>query len=293
MKITASEVNKLRQATGAGMMDCKKALVEAEGDFDKAVENLRKKGQKVAANRADRDSSEGAVIAKVNSINTVGIIISLNCETDFVAKNETYISLANELAELALNFETLESFLNAEFNGMSVSEKLTEQTGIIGEKIEIGGFKTLNAPFVGSYIHAGNKIATLVGLSKNNDSSADVAKNVAMQAAAMNPIALSEEEVDASIVEKEIEIAKDQLRQEGKPEAMLDNIAKGKLKRFFKDNTLINQAYIKDNKNQAMSFLKLDEKVVEPPSIRFTHVNTMGIYHEPQPSVKYVEKLRK
>ena len=256
MKITASEVNKLRQATGAGMMDCKKALVEAEGDFDKAVENLRKKGQKVAANRADRDSSEGAVIAKVNSINTVGIIISLNCETDFVAKNETYISLANELAEFALNFETLESFLNAEFNGMSVSEKLTEQTGIIGEKIEIGGFKTLNAPFVGSYIHAGNKIATLVGLSTNNDNSADVAKNVAMQAAAMNPIALSEEEVDASIVEKEIEIAKDQLRQEGKPEAMLDNIAKGKLKRFFKDNTLINQAYIKDNKISVIDYVK-------------------------------------
>ena len=245
MKITASEVNKLRQATGAGMMDCKKALVEAEGDFDKAIENLRKKGQKVAANRADRDSSEGAVIAKVNSINTIGVIISLNCETDFVAKNETYISLANELAELALNFETLESFLDAEFNGMTVSEKLTEQTGVIGEKIEIGGFKTLNAPFVGSYIHAGNKIATLVALSSNNDNAADVAKNVAMQ-----------EEVDASIVEKEIEIAKEQLRQEGKPEAMLDNIAKGKLKRFFKDNTLINQTFIKDNKISVKDYVK-------------------------------------
>ena len=256
MKITASEVNKLRQATGAGMMDCKKALIEAEGDFDKAVENLRKKGQKVAANRADRDSSEGAVIAKVNSNNTFGVIISLNCETDFVAKNESYISLANELANLALNYKTLENFLEAEFKSMTVSEKLTEQTGVIGEKIEIGGFKILNAPFVGSYIHAGNKIATLVGLSTNIHNASDVAKNVAMQAAAMNPIALSEEEVDSSIVEKEIEIAKEQIRQEGKPESMLDNIAKGKLKRFFKDNTLINQSYIKDNKISVKDYVK-------------------------------------
>ena len=256
IKVTAAEVNELRKATGAGMMDCKKALVEAEGDFDKAVENLRKKGQKVAANRANRDSSEGAVIAKVNSNNTVGVIISLNCETDFVAKNESYITLANEMADLAINFENLESFLDAEFKGMTVSEKLTEQTGVIGEKIEIGGFKVLNAPFVGSYIHSGNKIATLVGLSTNVNNASDIAKNVAMQAAAMNPIALSEEEVNASIVEKEIEIAKDQLRQEGKPEAMLDNIAKGKLKRFFKDNTLINQTYIKDNKMSVNDYVK-------------------------------------
>ena len=142
MKITASEVNKLRQATGAGMMDCKKALVEAEGDFEKAVENLRKKGQKVAANRADRDSSEGAVLAKVNQDNTSGVIVSINCETDFVAKNESYLSLAKELTDTALGHETLESFLAADFKGMSVAEKLTEQTGVIGEKIEIDDFKT-------------------------------------------------------------------------------------------------------------------------------------------------------
>ena len=146
MKITASEVNRLRQATGAGMMDCKKALVEAEGDFEKAVENLRKKGQKVAANRADRDSSEGAVLAKVNQDNTSGVIVSINCETDFVAKNETYLTLAKELTDTALGHETLESFLAADFKGMSVAEKLTEQTGEIGEKIEIGDFKTLKAP---------------------------------------------------------------------------------------------------------------------------------------------------
>tara|TARA_S200000501_G_scaffold105286_1_gene98669 strand:- start:176 stop:994 length:819 start_codon:yes stop_codon:yes gene_type:complete len=256
VKITASEVNKLRQATGAGMMDCKKALVESEGDFDKAVENLRKKGQKVAANRADRESSEGAVLAKVNASKTAGVIISVNCETDFVAKNDSYIKLANELVSLALSCDTLEDFLGSAFEGMTVAEKLTEQTGVIGEKIEIGGFKTLKAPYVGSYIHAGNKIAALVGLSKTSDNGAEIAKNVAMQVAAMNPIALNEEHVDASVVEKEIEISKEQLRQEGKPEAMLDNIVKGKIKRFYKENTLVNQDFIKDSKVSVATYVK-------------------------------------
>ena len=255
-KISAADVNKLRKATGAGMMDCKKALVEAEGDFDTAVEVLRKKGQKVAANRADRDSSEGAVIARVNDDATVGVIVSVNCETDFVAKNESYVTLANQLADVALAHDSVDSFLAADFNGMSVADKLTEQTGVIGEKIEIGGFERLEGAFVGSYIHAGNKIATLTSLSAGVDGAAEAAKNVAMQAAAMNPIALNEEGVDAATVEKEIEIAKDQLRQEGKPEAILDNIAKGKLKRFFKDNTLVNQAYIKDGKQSVSDYVK-------------------------------------
>ena len=255
-KISAADVNKLRKATGAGMMDCKKALVEAEGDFDTAVEVLRKKGQKVAANRADRDSSEGAVIARVNDNASVGVIVSLNCETDFVAKNESYVTLANQLADVALAYDSLDSFLAADFNGMSVADKLTEQTGVIGEKIEIGGFDRLEGAFVGSYIHAGNKIATLTSLSAGVDGAAEAAKNVAMQAAAMNPIALNEEGVDAATVKKEIEIAKEQLRQEGKPEAMLDNIAKGKLKRFFKDNTLVNQAYIKDGKQSVSDYVK-------------------------------------
>ena len=255
-KISAADVNKLRKATGAGMMDCKKALVEAEGDFDTAVEVLRKKGQKVAANRADRDSSEGAVIARVNDDASVGVIVSINCETDFVAKNESYVSLANQLADVALGHDSLDSFLAADFNGMSIADKLTEQTGVIGEKIEIGGFERLEGAFVGSYIHAGNKIATLTSLSDGVDGAAEAAKNVAMQAAAMNPIALNEEGVDAATVEKEIEIAKDQLRQEGKPEVMLDNIAKGKLKRFFKDNTLVNQAYIKDAKQSVSDYVK-------------------------------------
>ena len=256
-KISAADVNKLRKSTGAGMMDCKKALVESNGDFDAAIEILRKKGQKVAANRADRDSSEGAVIARVNADATAGVIVSVNCETDFVAKNDSYLSLANKLADLALGFNTLEAFLAADFEGgMTVAEKLTEQTGVIGEKIEIGGFERLEGAFIGSYIHAGNKIATLTSLSANVDGAAEAAKNVAMQAAAMNPIALNEDGVDAATVEKEIEIAKDQLRQEGKPEAMLDNIAKGKLKRFFKDNTLVNQAYIKEAKQSVADYVK-------------------------------------
>ncbi len=256
VKITAAEVNKLRQTTGAGMMDCKKALVEAEGDFEKAIEILRKKGQKVAANRADRDSSEGAVIASVNDSKTKGAIVSLNCETDFVAKNEDFVKLATELSNLALDFNSIDDFLAANFNGMTVAEKLIEQTGVIGEKIEINAFEKIEAPYVGFYIHAGNKIATLVGLSVNTNGSDVVAKDVAMQVAAMNPIALNEESVNATIIEKEIEIAKDQLRQEGKPEAMLDNIAKGKLKRFFKDNTLVNQDFIKDSKQSVGQYVK-------------------------------------
>ena len=259
-KITAAEVNKLRKATGAGMMDCKKALVEADGDFDSAIEILRKKGQKVAANRADRESSEGAVIATVNADNTKGVIVSLNCETDFVAKNESFVQMAQDFADLALDANSKEELLAKDYKGLTVQEKLTEQTGVIGEKIEIGDFRTLEAPFVGSYIHAGNKIAVLTGLSGKTENADEIAKNVSMQAAAMNPVALNEEGVDKSIVEKEIEIAKDQLREEGKPEDMLDNIAKGKIKRFFKDNTLVNQAFIKDNKMSVAEYVKSEDK---------------------------------
>ena len=254
--ITASDVNKLRKSTGAGIMDCKKALVEANGDFDLAIENLRKKGQKVAAKRADRDSSEGAVIAKVNDANDTGIIISLNCETDFVAKNESFVALANHIATIALSANTKDELLSSDFENMTVQEKLIEQTGVIGEKLEIGSFERISSAFVGSYIHAGNKIATIVGLSNSFDGASEVAKNVSMQAAAMNPVALDESGVSKDVIEKEIEIAKDQLRAEGKPEAMLDNIAKGKLKKFFKENTLVNQAFIKDNKLSVTDYVK-------------------------------------
>lgn len=254
--ITAAEVNKLRQVTGAGMMDCKKALVEAEGDFDKAIEVLRKKGQKVAANRSDRESTEGAVIAVVNADKTAGVVVSLNCETDFVGKNEGFIKLATDFANMALNFQTLDALLAADYHGITVAEKLIEQTGVIGEKIEIGSFERLEGAFVGSYIHAGNKIGTLVALSAAVEGAEEASRNIAMQAAAMNPIALDEAGVDQEIIEKEIEIAKDLLRQEGKPEAMIDNIAKGKLGRFFKDNTLVNQDYIKDSSMSVTAYIK-------------------------------------
>ncbi|MES2747181.1 MAG: translation elongation factor Ts [Bacteroidota bacterium] len=253
--ITAADVNKLRTITGAGMMDCKKALVEAEGDFDLAIENLRKKGQKVAANRSDRESTEGAAIAILNADNTAGVAITLNCETDFVGKNEGFVKLATDLANQALNYTTKEDFLASDFNGISVAEKLIEQTGVIGEKIEINSFERLEGAFVGSYIHSG-KIAVLVALSANVSGAEEAAKNVAMQAAAMNPIALNEDGVDAAIIEKEVEIAKEQLRAEGKPEAMLENISKGKIQRFYKDNTLVNQDYIKDSSMNVAAYVK-------------------------------------
>ena len=254
--ITAADVNKLRTITGAGMMDCKKALVEADGDFDLAIENLRKKGQKVAANRSYRESTEGAVIAVVNDAKTSGVVISLNCETDFVGKNESFVKLAQELAALALNFDSKEAFLATDFHGITVADKLIEQTGVIGEKIEISSFERLEGAFIGSYIHAGNKIATLVSLSANVAGAEEAARNVAMQAAAMNPIALNEAGVDAAVIEKDIEIAKEQLRAEGKPEAMLENFSKGKIQRFYKDNTLVNQDYIKDGSMNVASYVK-------------------------------------
>jgi len=261
--ITAADVNKLRQTTGAGMMDCKQALTESNGDFEKAIEFLRKKGQKVAANRADRASSEGAAISKVNAERTAGVSIVLACETDFVGKNENFISLANKIAEIALNCETKEELFNAKIDGITVADKLIEQTGVIGEKIEIPSFQKVKAPYVSSYIHAGNKIATLVGLSANVNGSDEVGKDVAMQVAAMNPLALNEAGVDAATIAKEIEIAKEQLRNEGKAEAMLDKIAEGKLSRFFKENTLVNQEFIKDNKMSVAQYVKTLGKDVE------------------------------
>ncbi|WP_299219513.1 translation elongation factor Ts [uncultured Aquimarina sp.] len=204
VKITAAEVNKLRKATGAGMMDCKKALVEAEGDFDKAIDVLRKKGQKVAAKRADRDSSEGAAIAKINADNTAGVSIVLGCETDFVGKNESFVALANELAESALNYNSKEEFLASDFGGMTVAEKLIEQTGVIGEKLEINAFAKLEAPYVGSYVHI-NKIAALVGLSSKIDKVDVLAKDLAMQIASMGATTLSYKDFDPAYVASETE----------------------------------------------------------------------------------------
>ena len=204
VKITAAEVNKLRKATGAGMMDCKNALVEAGGDFDKAIEVLRKKGQKVAAKRADRESSEGAAISKINADNTVGVSIVLGCETDFVGKNERFIALANEFADIAINYATKEEFLSADFKGMTVSDKLIEQTGVIGEKLEISAFSKLEAPYVGTYVHI-NRIAALVGLSSKIDNAEVLVKDVAMQVASMGATTLSYKDFDPAFIASETE----------------------------------------------------------------------------------------
>ena len=204
VKVTAAEVNKLRQATGAGMMDCKNALVEAEGDFDKAIDVLRKKGQKVAEKRADRDSSEGAAVSKLNANNTTGVAIVLGCETDFVGKNESFVALANELADKAMNFDTNEDFLASDFGGLTVAEKLVEQTGVVGEKLEIKAFAKLNAPYVGTYVHI-NKIAALVGLSAKVDNVETLAKDLAMQIASMGATTLSYKDFDPAFVASETE----------------------------------------------------------------------------------------
>ena len=248
------KVKQLREATGAGFKDCNLAVKESGGDLDKAIEILRVKGISKASKKMSRDAKEGVVATSGDENKTS--VIELNCETDFVAKNDSFVALANQLAEIALEKNSMDDFLNAEIDSMTVNDKLIQQTGVIGEKLVIGNFEKISAGYVGKYIHAGNKIATIVGFSSAVDGIEEASKNVAMQAAAMNPIALDESGVDQQTIEKEIEIAKDQLRKEGKPEAMLDNIAKGKLKRFFKDNTLINQAYIKDNKQSVANYVK-------------------------------------
>lgn len=253
-KITAAEVNKLRKQTGAGMMDCKKALVEAEGDFEAAVDILRKKGQKVAAKRADRDATEGAVIAKTNGSDK-GVIVKLSCETDFVAKNEDFVALANKLADIALTSgaATTEELGATEFEaGLTVAAKLQEQTGVIGEKIEVAELATVNAAYVASYIHMGNKIGTLVGLTAE---AAEAGRDVAMQAAAMNPVALNRDAVSQDVIDRELEVGKELARQEGKPEEMLEKIATGRLNKFFKENTLVDQAFIKDGKMSVAKYL--------------------------------------
>jgi elongation factor Ts len=256
--VSAADVKKLREMTGAGMMDCKKALTEAEGDFDKAIEVLRKKGQKLSAKRADREAKEGAVVALTTDDKTKGVIVKLSCETDFVAKNDDFVALATKIAGIALeNFPADLDALNAlPFDdSLTIAEKVTEQMGVIGEKVEVDAYERLEAPMVSPYIHMGNRAAVLVGLSVANDDYFEAGRDVAMQVAAMKPIAVNEEGVDSSVVEKEIEIGKEQARQEGKPEQMLEKIAQGKLKKFFKENTLLHQAFVKDSKKSVQQYL--------------------------------------
>ncbi|MFT5337149.1 MAG: elongation factor Ts [Sphingobacteriales bacterium] len=262
-KISASQVNELRKKTGAGMMDCKKALVEAEGDMEKAVEVLRKRGQKVAAKREDRDATEGYVIAKTNDNNTTGVVLCLSCETDFVAKNADFIGFATKLIDMALenNLTNPAGLLSMEFQaGMTVAEKIIEQTGVIGEKIEIGALELLNGEGVVEYNHPGNRLATLIQLNKTGENVLEAGRQVAMQAAAMAPIALSEGDVDENTKNKEIEIGKELAMKEGKPAEMAEKIAIGRLGKFFKENTLLKQAFIRDNKLDVAGFLNQTEK---------------------------------
>ena len=258
MSITAAEVNKLRKQTGAGMMDCKKALTEANGDFEAAIEILRKKGQKVAAKRSDREAGEGAILSGVNGDGNVGVVISLNCETDFVAKNDDFVSVAKTLLDLALSegVESKEDLLTKTYTGsaLTVADKITEEVGKIGERIEIGDLRVVRGEKVVAYIHPGNRLSTLVAF--NGDVESQVGKDVAMQAAAMSPIALDESSIDQAAIDKELEIGKELAIKEGKPEEMAANIAKGRLKKWFKEVTLVHQAFIKNNKQSVADYVK-------------------------------------
>ncbi len=255
--IKAADVAKLRKATGAGMMDCKNALVESDGDFDKAIDIIRKKGQLIANKRADREAAEGVVLAKTNADQTIGAIVVLNCETDFVAKNADFIGLTQKILDAAIenNAKSLDEVKNLTLDGRTIGEQVLEQNGIIGEKIELSYFDRIEATQVVSYIHPGNKLATIVGFNEKL-SDKQVGEYVAMQIASMAPIAIDKDNVPQSVIDHELEIGKDQARQAGKPEEMLEKIAMGKLGKFFKENTLLNQAFIKDNKKSIREYLK-------------------------------------
>jgi elongation factor Ts len=248
MAITAKDVNKLRQMTGAGMMDCKKALVEADGDFDKAVEILRKKGQKISASRSDRETNEGTVFVKTSDDNKEGVMISLNCETDFVAKNEEFQSVGAAILDIAFQNKpaSLDELLKLKMGELTVEEKLTELVGKIGEKIDIGAYETLAAEMVVSYVHAGSRLGVLVALENVGGDAEEAGRDVGMQIAAMKPVALDKDGVDQSTIDRELEIGREQARAEGKPDNIIDKIAEGKLNKFFKENTLVNQAFVKD-----------------------------------------------
>jgi elongation factor Ts len=262
-QISAADVAKLRKMTGAGMMDCKQALTESNGDFDAAIEYLRKKGQKVAAKREDRDAKEGVALAGTSSDNTKAAIVVLNCETDFVAKGEEFINVTKSILNLAIEKSpsNLEELLGLELNGLKVSDIVTEQMSKIGEKIELSYYETVSGEFASAYIHPGNKLATIVAFNQKGFD-AQVGKDVAMQIAAMSPVSIDKDDCPQTIIEKEIEIAKEQLRNEGKPEAMLEKIAQGKLSKFFAESTLLNQEFVKESKITIKQYLERTDKAL-------------------------------
>ncbi len=258
MAITAQDVNKLRQMTGAGMMDCKKALVEADGDFEKAIEILRKKGQKVSASRADRETKEGSVFIKTNIDHTEAVLVSFTCETDFVAKNEEFQAMGNKILEAAYNERPsdIDALKALKFGDLSIGESITEMVGKIGEKLDVSDYLTLSGEAVIPYIHAGSKLGVLVALKGADGADViEAGKDVAMQIAAMRPIAVDKDGVDQSIIEKEIEIGKEQALAEGKPENIIEKIALGKVNKYLKDNTLISQPFVKDNAKTVGQYL--------------------------------------
>ena len=261
MKITASEVNKLRQQTGAGMMDCKKALEEAQGDFEAAVDILRLKGQKVAAKRGDREASEGLAIAKTTDNGKKAVAIILNCETDFVANNAAFGEVANNILTVAINESpaSLDELKSKTFPGseLSIADKLTEEIGKIGEKIELSYYETVEGESVVAYNHPGSNLASIV--SFNKPAGEDITRDIAMQVAAMAPVAVNEDSIPAEVIAKELQIGKELAIQEGKPAEMADKIAQGRLKKFFKESTLLNQAFIKDNKLSIAAYLQQKE----------------------------------
>ena len=259
MKITAQDVNKLRKMTGAGMMDCKKALTEADGDFEAAIDLLRKKGQKVSASRADREASEGAIFVQTDANGHEGVLIALNCETDFVARNEEFQALGVEILEQAAsqNPGSIDELMALSSGDLTLNEKVVSLMGKIGEKIEISAYERLEADKVITYIHAGSKLGVLVALEGSNGSDVDTAgRDVAMQIAAMNPVAVDKDQVDSTIVEREIAIGREQAIAEGKPENIVDKIAAGKLNKFFKESTLLNQTFVKDNSLTVSRYLE-------------------------------------
>lgn len=266
VQISAADVNKLRQQTGAGMMDCKKALTETNGDFEAAIDFLRKKGAKVAASRQDRESNEGVVIARTSEDFKTGVIIELNCETDFVAKNAEFIAFANEIANKAVeakpaSIEELYALeIDVETVRVKIGDAIIEKTGKIGEKIGVSKYEVISGEKVVAYIHGNFRLGVLVALSADGAGAEEAGKDVAMQIAAMNPIALDKNGVDASVIERELEIAKEQIRAEGKPEAMVEKIAAGKLNKFYKDSTLLNQEFVKDSSKSISQFLDSVEK---------------------------------
>ncbi len=263
--ITAQDINKLRQATGAGMMDCRKALTESNGDFEAAIDWLRKQGQKVAAKRSDREAKEGVVIAKSFNSNKSGIVLCISCETDFVSKNADFVAFAQSIADAAVdnNAKTAEELNEVEINGAKVADMINDKLAAIGEKIAVSRFERVDAEYVASYIHGANRMGVLVGM---NQDAAEAGKDVAMQIAAMNPIAIDADGIAPELIAREKDIAIEQIKAEGKPAEMAEKIAAGKINKFIKESALLGQAFVKDGNKSVADYLKsvnADLKVTE------------------------------